>query len=220
MDTSKIKFGPDGLVPAIAQDINTSEVLMLAYMNSEALEKTLSTGRAHYWSRSREKLWLKGETSGNFQEVRAVHYDCDADTILLSVVPAGPACHTGEVSCFFRALKEGAKTGAGAVGPGVLKELYNVLKARKGADPGESYVASLYGKGLSAILGKVEEESTELREAASSKGLDDIVHETADLWFHTLVLLAYKGVEIEEVWAEFEERFGTSGHDEKASRDG
>lgn len=225
VDISEIKFGPDGLVPAIAQDINTSEVLMMAYMNREALEKTLSTGRAHYWSRSREKLWLKGETSGNFQDVLAVHYDCDADTILLTVAPAGPACHTGEVSCFFRALKEGAKTRAPAeplapAGPGILKELYNVLKARKDADPDKSYVASLYGKGLDKILEKVEEESGELREAASSRGLEDLVHETADLWFHTLVLLAYKGVEIEEVWAEFKERFGTSGHVERASRDG
>ncbi len=231
MDISEIKFDSNGLVPAIAQDINTSEVLMLAYMNSEALEKTLSTGRAHYWSRSREKLWLKGETSGNFQDVLAIHYDCDADTLLLTVAPAGPACHTGEVSCFFRALKDGAKTrgqrhsvpGRGAAeppGPGILKELYNVLKARKGADPDKSYVASLYGKGLDKILEKVKEESGELREAARTKGLEDLVHETADLWFHTLVLLAYKGVVIEEVWAEFEERFGTSGHVEKASRDG
>jgi phosphoribosyl-ATP pyrophosphohydrolase/phosphoribosyl-AMP cyclohydrolase len=220
MDISEIKFGPDGLVPAIAQDINTSEVLMLAYMNMEALEKTLSTGRAHYWSRSREQLWLKGETSGNFQDVSAIHYDCDADTILLTVAPAGPACHTGEVSCFFRALKEGAKTRGPAEGPGILKELYNILKARKGADPDKSYVASLYGKGLPGILEKVKEESGELQEAASSKGLEDLVHETADLWFHTLVLLAYKGVEIEEVWAEFEKRFGTSGHVERASRDG
>ncbi len=218
MDISKIKFDSNGLVPAIAQDINTSEVLMMAYMNSEALEKTLSTGRAHYWSRSREKLWLKGETSGNFQDVLAIHYDCDADTILLTVEPAGPACHTGEISCFFRALKDGAKTRGPA--PGILEELFNVLKARKEADPDKSYVAALYNKGLAKILEKVEEESGELQEAASSKGRKELVHETADLWFHTLVLLAYKGVEIEEVWAEFEERFGTSGHAEKASRDG
>jgi phosphoribosyl-ATP pyrophosphohydrolase/phosphoribosyl-AMP cyclohydrolase len=217
MDISKIKFDSNGLVPAIAQDINTSEVLMMAYMNREALEKTVSTGRAHYWSRSREKLWLKGETSGNFQDVLAVHYDCDADTILLTVDPAGPACHTGEVSCFFRALKEGAKTGGQA---DILKELYNVLKARKDADPDKSYVASLYEKGLGKILEKVEEESGELREAASSKGVKEIVHETADLWFHTLVLLAYKGVGVEEVLGELARRFGTSGHVEKASRDG
>ena len=215
MDTSVIKFGPDGLVPAIAQDADTSDVLMLAYMNAEAVEKTLSTGKAHYWSRSKQKLWLKGETSGNFQEVRAVHYDCDADTILVTVKPTGPACHTGEANCFYRALKDGAK---GAKGPSVLKELFEVLKSRKGADPGESYVASLYAKGVKAIIGKIEEESGELAEAASEKGRKEVIHESADLLFHTLVLLAEKGIELNELTGELEKRFGTSGHDEKRSR--
>ncbi len=217
MDTSIIKFGPDGLVPAIAQDSETLEVLMLAYMNRAALEKTLSSGRAHYWSRSRKTLWCKGETSGNFQEVRGVHYDCDADTLLLTVKPAGPACHTGENNCFYRALKEGAKrTG----GPGVLKDLYEVLKSRKGGDPKESYVASLYDKGLGAIIAKIEEESAELKAAAEAEGPKELIHEAADLWFHTLVLLAHKGARIEEVFGELERRFGTSGHDEKRSREG
>ena len=217
MDTSIIKFGPDGLVPAIAQDAETLDVLMLAYMNREALDKTLSSGRAHYWSRSRGKLWCKGETSGNFQEVLAVHYDCDADTLLLTVRPAGPACHTGENNCFYRTLKGSAKR---AGGPGVLKELYEVLKSRRGADPKESYVASLYAKGLEAIIAKIEEESGELAKAAEAEGPKELVHETADLWFHTLVLLAQKGIGIESVFDELERRFGTSGHDEKRSREG
>ncbi|MBI5344202.1 MAG: phosphoribosyl-AMP cyclohydrolase, partial [Deltaproteobacteria bacterium] len=104
VNLSEIKFGPDGLIPAIAQDINTSEVLMMAYMNREALLKTIETRRAHYWSRSKQRLWLKGSTSGNFQEVRSVFYDCDGDTLLLLVEPKGPACHTGERSCFYRAF--------------------------------------------------------------------------------------------------------------------
>ena len=216
MDTSVIKFGPDGLVPAIAQDVRSSDVLMLAYMNREALDKTLSSGRAHYWSRSRGKLWCKGETSGNFQEVLAVHYDCDADTILLTVRPAGPACHTGEDNCFYRALKGGAKR---AGGTDILGELFGVLKSRKGADPKESYVASLYDKGLGAITEKIEEEAGELKEAAEAEGPKEIIHETADLWFHTLVLLAQKGIGVESVLGELERRFGTSGHDEKRSRE-
>jgi phosphoribosyl-ATP pyrophosphohydrolase/phosphoribosyl-AMP cyclohydrolase len=216
MDTSIIKFGPDGLVPAIAQDADSLEVLMLAYMNAEALEKTLSSGRAHYWSRSRKKLWCKGETSGNFQEVLSVRYDCDADTILLTVRPAGPACHTGEKNCFYRALKGGT---AGVGGAAILTELFKVLKSRKGADPKGSYVASLYAKGLGAITGKIEEESGELIRAAEAEGPKELVHETADLWFHTLVLLAEKGIGIEEIFGELEGRFGTSGHDEKRSRE-
>ncbi len=219
MDTSVIKFGPDGLAPAIAQDASSLDVLMLAYMNAEALDLTLSTGRAHYWSRSRRKLWLKGETSGNFQEVDAVHYDCDADAILLTVRPAGPACHTGESNCFYRALKAGKKAGAkSGGGTDILTGLFEVLKSRKGADPKESYVASLYAKGLGAILGKIEEESGELAEAARDEGASEVIHETADLLFHTLVLLAEKEIGIEEVLGELKGRFGTSGHDEKRGR--
>lgn len=213
MDTSVIKFGPDGLVPAIAQDAESSDVLMLAYMNREALELTLSTGRAHYWSRSRKKLWLKGETSGNFQEVDAVHYDCDADTLLLTVRPAGPACHTGEPNCFFRALKAGEKGG-------IVKRLFEVLKSRKGADPKASYVASLYAKGPEAIIAKITEESGELAQAARNEGTNEVIHESADLLFHTLVLLAERGIEVEALLAELARRFGTSGHDEKRGRKG
>ncbi len=215
-DISGIKFNRDGLVPAVAQDIRTKEVLMLAYMDREALEKTISTGKAHYWSRSRKKLWLKGETSGNFLHVKSVYYDCDSDSVLLFVEPEGPACHTGERSCFFNRLSGEGKDGAS--GPAVMEELYKTAVGRKDADPAKSYVSSLYSKGLSNILGKVMEECLETVEAAKEKGEIELVYEMADLWFHTIVLLGYKGVGIEKVFSELKRRQGKSGLDEKMSR--
>ncbi|MBI5809588.1 MAG: bifunctional phosphoribosyl-AMP cyclohydrolase/phosphoribosyl-ATP diphosphatase HisIE [Deltaproteobacteria bacterium] len=215
VNLSEIKFGADGLIPAIAQDINTSEVLMMAYMDMEALLKTIETRRAHYWSRSRRELWLKGSTSGNFQEVRSVFYDCDGDTLLLLVEPKGPACHTGERSCFYRALAGQPEKGSGA---GVIKALYRTAIERKTASPDKSYTAYLYSKGLSKILEKLEEESGELIEAAREKGDKEVVHEMADLIFHGVVLLALRGIDIEELFGELKRRSGASGIEEKRRR--
>ncbi len=215
MDLDYIKFNGEGLVPAIAQDANTGEVLMLAYMNKEALSLTLSTGRAHYWSRSRRSLWLKGDTSGNYQNVKTVLYDCDGDTILLQVEPLGPACHTGERTCFYRSLDG---KGVKPTGPRVLTELYSIIKERKRAEPDKSYVASLYAKGLPKILEKVAEESAELIEAAREKGNDDVVYEFCDLLFHSMVLLSNEGIEMDEAYTELARRFGISGIEEKESR--
>lgn len=224
MEIPVIKYNEKGLVPAIAQDSKTGEVLMMAWMNEEALSLTLSTGKAHYYSRSRNKLWLKGESSGNIQQVRSVRYDCDGDTILLGVEPMGPACHTGERTCFYRSIMEDGRedgTEAGAApGPEVLTALYAVLMGRKKADPEKSYVASLYAKGLPKILEKIEEESGELVEAAVEKGREDVVYEMADLWFHTLVLLANESIGVEKLFGELARRFGLSGIEEKNSRGG
>jgi phosphoribosyl-ATP pyrophosphohydrolase/phosphoribosyl-AMP cyclohydrolase len=217
VDTSFIKFDDKGLVPAIAEDSVTGEVLMLAYMNREALLKTIETKRAHYFSRSRGRLWQKGETSGNFQDVKEMRYDCDSDAILLLVEPRGPACHTGERSCFYRSIGEDRADGGG--GPLVLKRVFDVIKARKGASPTESYVASLYSKGLKKMLEKIREESGELIEASEEKGDREVVYELTDLWFHTLVLLSEKGIDIDDVFREFKRRFGTSGIEEKLSRE-
>ena len=214
----EIKYNEKGLVPAIAQDSKTGDVLMMAWMNEEALSLTLSTGKAHYYSRSRNKLWLKGETSGNIQLVRSVRYDCDADTILLGVEPMGPACHTGERTCFYRSIMEEDGKATAPAGPEVLTALYGVLMERKKADPEKSYVASLYSKGLPKILDKIEEESGELVEAAAEKGRDDVVYEMADLWFHTLVLLANESIGVSELFTELARRFGLSGIEEKKSR--
>lgn len=217
LDLSYIRFDDKGLVPAVAQDCNTFEVLMLAYMNREALEKTLDSRKAHYWSRGRGSLWLKGETSGNFQEVKSIHYDCDADTLLLMVEPKGPACHTGERTCFFRRLDEWG--GPPPPRPeGEITKLFQTIKGRKSAPADRSYVASLYSKGRGKILEKIAEESGELIEAAGAKTRNEVLYEFCDLFFHSLVLLADEGIEIEEVYSELRRRAGVSGIEEKASR--
>jgi len=230
---SDIKFDTAGLVPAIAQDRSSGRVLMVAWMNRESLEKTLESGRACFFSRSRGKLWTKGETSGNYLYVRSIDYDCDGDTLLLTVDPAGPACHTGEVSCFFRRLKsfgaggQGEEEGGGTDVSGskapvssdaVFEGLQEVLEKRKSAEPGSSYVAGLYDKGIEAIIAKVSEESGELIEAARGGSDREVVHEAADLVFHTMVLLAKRGLGIGDVAGELSRRFGTSGIEEKRSR--
>ncbi len=216
-DISPVKFNENGLVPAIAQDSRTSEVLMMAWMDKVAIEKTIATGRAHYFSRSRGRLWQKGESSGNFQEVRSIRYDCDGDTLLLLVEPRGPACHTGERTCFYRALDGGEVKPSG---PAVLTELMRVLAERKDADPAKSYVASLYARGLTKILDKIEEESGELLEAANYNDNGQVVYELSDLLFHCLVLLSLKGIGVDEVFGELARRFGISGIAEKEARGG
>lgn len=215
VDINTIKFDEKGLVPAIAQDYATGEVLMMAYMNREAIEKTLSTGKAHYFSRSRNTLWLKGETSKNFQELKAIYYDCDEDTILLKINQLGVACHTGKRSCFFRRLDKGEQEPAGLA---ILAELFKIIEQRKKASAEKSYVASLYAKGIDKILEKVEEESGELVEAAKDGKKKEIIHEVADLWFHTLVLLGQKNISLQEILNELQRRSGVSGIEEKAAR--
>jgi len=215
IDINSVKFNEKGLIPAIAQDYATGEVLMMAYMNKEALGKTVSTGRAHYFSRSRNKLWLKGETSGNFQDVKAIYYDCDEDAVLLKVEQIGAACHTGERSCFFRRVDNGAEEAAGLA---VLSELFKTIEQRKKAAPEKSYVASLYAKGIDSILEKVKEESSELIDAAKGSKKGEIIHETADLLFHTFILLGQKDISLQDILNELKRRTGISGIEEKASR--
>ena len=207
-----IRFDERGLVPVVVQDAGTGEVLMLAYMNREALERTLSTGRAHYYSRSRRRLWLKGETSGNFQEVKGLYYDCDGDALLLKVRQTGVACHTGERTCFFNAIREEGRPS----GPSIINKVYQVIMKRKAEMPEGSYVVELFRGGLARITGKVQEEAEELIEASTGKG--DVVHEFADLLFHALVLLGYKGIDIGAVYEELGRRFGISGIEEKRRR--
>lgn len=218
MDLSVIKFDDRGLVPAIAQDWQTGDVLMLAYMNKESVDLTISTCRAHYFSRSRNKLWLKGETSGHYQDVRALYYDCDGDTLLLRVEQTGVACHTGEQTCFFRRLDEGLADAE--AGPSIINKVYKAILQRKAADPESSYVASLYAKGTDKILEKVKEESEEFIDAAKGCNSQDIVHELTDLLFHSFVLLGEKDIPIERLFMELNRRFGTSGIVEKRLRRG
>lgn len=218
-DLEKIKFDALGLVPAITQDAVTGEVLMLAYMNKESLEITLRDKKACYFSRSRQELWLKGDTSGNYQEVVSMYYDCDGDTILMRVRQIGVACHTGKKTCFFNRLDTSTEEEQSKYTDPIMTELFEIIQDRKGQDPKSSYVASLYDKGLPEILGKVKEESGELIEAATKKDNKETILETADLLFHVMVLLSEKNIDMQNIYDEFRKRFGTSGIDEKNSRE-
>lgn len=208
-----------GLAPAVAQDVATGAVLMVAWMNQEALARTLETGQAHFWSRSRRRLWRKGEESGNVLAVRELRVDCDADTILLLVDPAGPACHTGKRSCFHRVAPALAEDDGPAGAPAaVLDRVAAVIAARKASSADRSYTKSLLDGGMPRILAKIAEEHGELAAELPDGPTDAVVHEAADLLFHVLVGLAARDVPTSAVWAELERRFGTSGHAEKASR--
>jgi phosphoribosyl-ATP pyrophosphohydrolase/phosphoribosyl-AMP cyclohydrolase len=219
---SQVKWDADGLVPAVAQDADDGRVRMVAWMNAEALEATLATGYAHYWSRSRHALWKKGETSGHVQRVRAVRLDCDGDTVLLQVTQTGPACHTGEETCFFRKAGADGALAESPEGPslqGVLARLDGVIRARRAAgDPEASYVARLFAKGEDAILKKVAEEAGEVLLAAKDHDPEAVTREAADLLFHLLVALAAADVTPDRVAAELHRRHGTSGLAEKAAR--
>lgn len=193
---SKAKFDTNGLIPAVVQDASTREVLTVAYMNEEALRLTLERGETHFWSRSRKQLWHKGETSGNYQKVRAVRLDCDLDTVLVEVDPAGPACHTGAYSCF----------GVEPEIEGFLKQLYALIEQRKEKRPESSYTTYLFNSGIDKILKKLGEEATETIVAAKNPESARLVAETADLVYHLLVLLVERGVTLEEVNRELKAR--------------
>jgi phosphoribosyl-AMP cyclohydrolase / phosphoribosyl-ATP pyrophosphohydrolase len=198
------------LTPAVVQDALTGRVLMLAWMDDEALAKTRETGEVHFWSRSRQRLWKKGETSGNVLELVELKTDCDADTFLVRALPHGPTCHTGSISCFG---SDGAEPS-----PSEFEALYATILARKDAPEGtRSYVKSLLAEPRT-IVEKVLEEAGELSVELLRGPRERIIAEAADLMFHVLVGLAEKGVTLEEVARELRRRAGTSGLDEKASR--
>jgi phosphoribosyl-AMP cyclohydrolase / phosphoribosyl-ATP pyrophosphohydrolase len=223
----QIRFDENGLLAAITRDVDNGEVLMMAWMNAEALEKTIATGKVHYWSRSRRALWMKGESSGHVQTVRQIRLDCDGDALLIDIEQEGAACHTGHRSCFHRVIgEEGLRIeGEKAVDASalyartdILDAVYHVIQERKGNPSDRSYVASLFDKGLDKILGKIGEEATETAVAGKGGNRDEIVSETADLFFHTLVLLGYYDLPPERVYAELRRRFGFSGIEEKENR--
>ncbi len=217
----KIDFEKNGgLVPVIVQDIETNEVLMLAYMNEEALKKTMESGYAHYFSRSRNKLWKKGESSGNTQEVEDILIDCDNDTILLKVKQNGPACHTGRKSCFFTNLKTNKiiLDKEKEIEYNFVDKLYHTLLDRKNANLEISYVSSLYHKGENSFLKKIAEEAAEFCFAVKDNDKKEIIYEAADLAFHTLIALAYKNIHPEAVLQELKRREGISGIEEKKNR--
>ena len=209
MNLDEIRFDEQGLVAAIVQDAQTSELLTLAYMNEESLRRTLETGETWFWSRSRRQLWHKGETSGNTQRVVSITADCDGDALRILVLPNGPACHKGEMSCFHNLIHENPKAtkqrGNGSIGE-VLDELYSVIESRKRELPEGSYTAYLFEQGLDKILKKLGEESSETIIAAKNEDRDALVRESCDLLYHLLVLLAARDVPLSEVRGELSRR--------------
>lgn len=205
----KVNFNEKGLIPAVLQDVDTNEVLMVAYMNEESLNRTLEEGKACFWSRSRQELWLKGETSGNYQRVKEIRIDCDNDTLLIKVKPAGPACHTGNKSCFYRDIKgeEVKREKEDFLGKiFFLKVLSNIIKSRKENSPSESYTGYLFREGIDKIGKKVGEEATEVVIAGKNEDKEEIIYESADLIYHLLVLLVLNNVSFGDIMEELEER--------------
>lgn len=192
-DPQTLTFDGNGLIVAIAQDSATGTVLMVAYMDRDALTRTVQTGEAHFWSRSRQAPWHKGETSGNVLRVEAIQADCDGDAVLLSVRPTGPACHTGQRSCFTEPAT-------------LLDRLEATIHDRHTNRPTGSYSASLFDQGRPAILRKVGEEATEVIVAADHEGADALVREVADLWFHSMLLLEERGISSSSVLEELKSR--------------
>lgn len=224
-DMDTLKFDRDGLIPAIIQDEESGQVLMMAYMNKEALGRTLATGETWFWSRSRQKLWHKGETSGHVQKVVGIYCDCDRDTLLVKVRQKGAACHEGFFSCFHNRLGEegkwevvgqqqfdpkevyGHKATAGqSASPAILEELYRVIKDRQERRPEGSYTAKLFDKGLDKMLEKLGEEVVELIIEAKNRDKEEVVEEAADVIYHLLVVLAEQGIPVEDLFAELARR--------------
>jgi phosphoribosyl-AMP cyclohydrolase / phosphoribosyl-ATP pyrophosphohydrolase len=214
-----LKFDERGLIPAICQDHLSGQVRMMAYMNQQALEHTLASGRATFFSRSRGALWIKGETSGHVLEVVSIMADCDADTLLLSVRPAGPSCHTGRPACFFRRVTaDGALAEQPTEAAPFLMELGAVLEARKTSTEEKSYTKSLLVGGPEKIGAKLREEAAELAEAIKNESDERVLAEAGDVLYHTMVALSQRGLTLRQVIEVLAERTHQSGHAEKASR--
>lgn len=199
MNCFDLKFNEKGLIPAIVTDARTGKVLMLAYMNEESLKITLDENKTCFFSRSRNELWRKGETSGNFQNVVSIATDCDRDTLLISVIPEGPACHTGSETCFFNPIVE---NGA----PFTVEGLMDLIKGRKIDKKEGSYTTYLFEKGRDKILKKVGEESTEVIIAGKADDKAETVYELADLMYHALVLMADMEISVDDVMKELASR--------------
>ncbi len=207
----KLRFDVCGLIPAIIQDDESNEVLMMAYMNEEALQKTLAGGQTWFWSRSRQELWHKGATSGHYQEVREISYDCDADCLLVKVKQTGAACHTGARSCFHNLVfpEDGsvcAKNGTDEPTADIIKAIYEVVLSRKKERPPDSYTTYLFSQGLDKILKKIGEEAAEVIIGAKNGNREEIVYEVADLLYHLLVLLGDREIEPREIYRELAAR--------------
>jgi phosphoribosyl-ATP pyrophosphohydrolase/phosphoribosyl-AMP cyclohydrolase len=203
----QVRFGTDGLVPVVAQDHRNGNVLMLAWATRDALEKTAATRQAHYWSRSRQQLWRKGETSGHAQRVVEIRLDCDGDTVLYRVEQQGPACHTGQPTCFSTVVRTDGGTVTGSEPGGhLLTRLATTIARRAAERPEGSYTVKLLDHGVAKISQKVGEEAVEVVVAANAEDRPRLASESADLLYHLLVLLAARGVSLDDVLRALEER--------------
>lgn len=211
-----------GLLPAIAQDSGTKEVLMLGFVDEEAVRLTLGTGYAHYYSRSKQRIWKKGEESGHLQKIVDVLTDCDNDTVLYIVEQTGVACHTGARSCFFKSIKTDERVLESEVDTsqiyGAVDTLFHEIESKKFGDPAVSYTAKLFSKGENTICKKIAEEAAELCFAIKDKNKDEVIYEAADLVYHSLVGLSFSGISPDLIKSEIKRRFGVSGIVEKNSR--
>jgi phosphoribosyl-ATP pyrophosphohydrolase/phosphoribosyl-AMP cyclohydrolase len=209
----QLSLDEKGLIPAIVQEAGDGQVLMMAWMNQEAFDKTLETGQAHFWSRSRKALWRKGETSGNTLQVISIHLDCDSDTLLLKVKAAGPACHTGARSCFYTQIAgvpevslHEVQAGAQTQSTFSLETLYMTLKDRREYPKAGSYTNQLLTQGEDEIVKKIGEEAVEIILAAKSQGEQRLIEEVADLTYHTMVLLVSRGLSPDDILVELGKR--------------
>ncbi|MBL1243585.1 MAG: bifunctional phosphoribosyl-AMP cyclohydrolase/phosphoribosyl-ATP diphosphatase HisIE [Sulfurimonas sp.] len=219
----RVDWEKSKLLPVIVQEASTNEILMMAYMNKEALELSLSTKIAHYFSRSKQRIWKKGESSGHIQTIHSFSIDCDNDTLLIKVTQEGVACHTGRKSCFFTELESGETNSEVEVDTtaayGVIDTLYHTIQERKLADPKTSWTAKLISKGENTILKKVVEEAGEFSFAYKDNDEAEMIYEAADLTYHMLVALAVKNISPDRIKQELARRFDMSGIAEKNARE-
>lgn len=211
---SQVRFDEQGLIPAVVQDWRDGTVLMVGFMNCEALNRTVATKHVHFWSRSRKKLWEKGETSGHYLILKDLFIDCDADTVLAKAEPVGPTCHTGAPSCFFSQLGETVTTDgveSFEATSGILERIYGTIVDRKEHPKSGSYVSSLFEGGQDRILKKVAEEAGEVMLGSKNGKREEVIYEVADLFFHTLVVLGYHGITLQDVYQELASRHGKPG---------
>ena len=220
---NRVDWEKSELLPVIVQEESTNEVLMMAYMNKEALGLSLETKIAHYFSRSKQRIWKKGESSGHTQTIRSFSLDCDNDTLLIKVTQKGVACHTGRKSCFFTELESGEANAGVQIDTtatyGVIETLYHTIQERKNADPKTSWTASLMSKGDNTILKKIVEEAGEYCFAHKDNDEKEMVYEAADLTYHMLVALAVKNISPDRIKQELARRFDMSGIAEKNARE-
>lgn len=223
----KIDWERYELIPTIVQEWGSNEILMLAYSSKQSLELSLQSQVAHYFSRSKQRIWQKGEQSGNTQQIKEVRLDCDNDSLIFIVEQKGVACHTGEKSCFFQSFVPSDECKKASQAPKIqesygiyhiLDELYHIIEQKRHDDPKHSYSASLFAKGANGICKKIVEEAGELCFAIKDRQESEIIYECADLFYHILVGLALEHISVERVLQELKRRMGQSGIEEKASR--